>query len=140
MASVVHKDDSSIDDEVAFLASQYGVTIEIAQAIFAAGVQKGRGSTNRANCGGSGHQGRFSFTDNISLEHLRREQADFAQEREWDQFHTPRNLALALVGEVGELCECFQVSPNSDSNRQLSTHYIIWLQLSLPFLCLKIFY
>jgi len=25
-----------------------------------------------------------------------------------DQFHTPRNLALALVGEVGELCECFQ--------------------------------
>lgn len=29
-------------------------------------------------------------------------------EREWDQFHTPRNLALALVGEVGELCEIFQ--------------------------------
>ena len=29
-------------------------------------------------------------------------------EREWDQFHTPRNLALALTGEVGELCEIFQ--------------------------------
>ena len=28
--------------------------------------------------------------------------------RDWDQFHTPRNLALALVGEVGELCEIFQ--------------------------------
>ena len=24
------------------------------------------------------------------------------------QFHTPRNICLALVGEVGELCECFQ--------------------------------
>ena len=32
----------------------------------------------------------------------------FAQAREWDQFHTPRNICLALVGEVGELCECFQ--------------------------------
>jgi NTP pyrophosphatase (non-canonical NTP hydrolase) len=27
----------------------------------------------------------------------------FARAREWEQFHTPRNLALALVGEVGEL-------------------------------------
>jgi NTP pyrophosphatase (non-canonical NTP hydrolase) len=27
----------------------------------------------------------------------------FAQEREWEQFHTPKNLAMALAGEVGEL-------------------------------------
>lgn len=27
----------------------------------------------------------------------------FADERDWDQFHTPRNLAMALAGEVGEL-------------------------------------
>ena len=27
----------------------------------------------------------------------------FAQERDWDQFHTPKNLAMALAGEVGEL-------------------------------------
>ena len=33
---------------------------------------------------------------------------------DWDQFHTPRNLALALVGEVGELCELFQWT--SDAN------------------------
>jgi dCTP diphosphatase len=32
----------------------------------------------------------------------------FAAERDWDQFHTPRNITLALVGEVGELSECFQ--------------------------------
>mmetsp|Transcript_3527 Transcript_3527/g.9407 ORF Transcript_3527/g.9407 Transcript_3527/m.9407 type:complete len:200 (+) Transcript_3527:26-625(+) len=32
----------------------------------------------------------------------------FARERDWDQFHTPRNVCLALVGEVGELAECFQ--------------------------------
>ena len=32
----------------------------------------------------------------------------FASERDWDQFHSVRNLALALVGEVGELAELFQ--------------------------------
>ena len=28
----------------------------------------------------------------------------FAAARSWERHHTPRNLALALVGEVGELC------------------------------------
>jgi len=50
---------------------------------------------------------RFARSD-TTLEELRAELAEFAQDREWDQFHAPRNLALALVGEVGKLCECFQ--------------------------------
>mmetsp|Transcript_16496 Transcript_16496/g.24843 ORF Transcript_16496/g.24843 Transcript_16496/m.24843 type:complete len:173 (+) Transcript_16496:85-603(+) len=33
---------------------------------------------------------------------------EFAEERDWNQFHLPRNLLLALVGEVGELSEIFQ--------------------------------
>lgn len=32
----------------------------------------------------------------------------FVAEREWDQFHTPKNLAMTLSGEVGELLERFQ--------------------------------
>ncbi|MQL87394.1 hypothetical protein Taro_019959 [Colocasia esculenta] len=44
----------------------------------------------------------------VSLEELRERLANFAKEREWDQFHSPRNLLLALVGEVGELSEIFQ--------------------------------
>ena len=32
----------------------------------------------------------------------------FARERDWEQFHTPKNLAMALVGEVGELVEILQ--------------------------------
>ena len=32
----------------------------------------------------------------------------FAQERDWTQFHSPKNLAMALTGEVGELVEIFQ--------------------------------
>lgn len=34
--------------------------------------------------------------------------AEFARERDWDRFHTPRNIILALTGEVGELAEIFQ--------------------------------
>lgn len=32
----------------------------------------------------------------------------FVSEREWSQFHSPKNLAMALTGEVGELVEHFQ--------------------------------
>ncbi len=32
----------------------------------------------------------------------------FAKERNWEQFHSPKNLSMALSGEVGELLELFQ--------------------------------
>ena len=40
------------------------------------------------------------------LYHCRRElQAEFVNERNWDQYHSPRNILLAMVGEVGEVAE-----------------------------------
>ena len=39
----------------------------------------------------------------------------FAAERDWDQFHSPKNLAMALTGEVGELVEIFQWMPEAES-------------------------
>jgi NTP pyrophosphatase (non-canonical NTP hydrolase) len=42
------------------------------------------------------------------LQHLRSRLRDFAAERDWDQFHSPKNLCMALSGEVGELLEHFQ--------------------------------
>ena len=33
---------------------------------------------------------------------------EFAADRDWDQFHTPKNLAMALAAEAGELLEVFQ--------------------------------
>ena len=42
------------------------------------------------------------------LDTLRSRLADFAAERDWDQFHNPKNLAMALAGEAGELLEHFQ--------------------------------
>ena len=43
-----------------------------------------------------------------NLSDLRGALASFAQDRDWDQFHSVKNLILALVGEVGELSEIFQ--------------------------------
>jgi len=42
------------------------------------------------------------------LKKFQKEFRDFVAERDWDQFHTPKNLAMALAGEVGELLEHFQ--------------------------------
>ncbi len=42
------------------------------------------------------------------LEALRRRLAAFAAARDWDQFHAPKNLAMALIAECGELIEHFQ--------------------------------
>jgi NTP pyrophosphatase (non-canonical NTP hydrolase) len=41
----------------------------------------------------------------------------FARERDWDQFHSPKNLAMALTGEVGELVELFQWLSEDASHR-----------------------
>ena len=39
---------------------------------------------------------------------LKQQLADFAQARDWDQFHSPKNLAMALNVEAAELLEHFQ--------------------------------
>jgi len=39
---------------------------------------------------------------------LARRLSEFAGERDWEQFHSPKNLAMALVGEAGELAAEFQ--------------------------------
>ncbi|XP_043190088.1 dCTP pyrophosphatase 1-like isoform X2 [Amphibalanus amphitrite] len=48
------------------------------------------------------------FSEKPSLEEIRSQMQEFASERDWNQYHTPRNVLLALVGEVGELSEIFQ--------------------------------
>ncbi len=43
-----------------------------------------------------------------TLASLRKQQRRFAEARDWQQFHTPKNLAMALSVEAAELLECFQ--------------------------------
>jgi dCTP diphosphatase len=44
----------------------------------------------------------------MSLNKLKIKLRTFAKERNWDQFHSPKNLTMALAGETGELLELFQ--------------------------------
>ena len=50
---------------------------------------------------------------------------NFASERDWEQFHTPKNLSMALSVEASELVEIFQwLTPeesNSPDQRQLDS-------------------
>lgn len=43
-----------------------------------------------------------------NLEELKVYLRRYAAERDWDQFHSPKNLSMALSVEASELVECFQ--------------------------------
>jgi len=62
-----------------------------------------------------------------SLDRLNARLLRFARERDWEQFHSPKNLAMALAGEAGELLEHFQwlteaqsAALGGDKKRQVS--------------------
>ena len=38
----------------------------------------------------------------------------FSEERDWDQFHSPENLAKSIAIEAGELLECYQWNTEAD--------------------------
>ena len=49
-----------------------------------------------------------SLTDShTTLAALKTRVLDFARERDWEQFHAPKNLSMALAAEAGELMEHF---------------------------------
>jgi NTP pyrophosphatase (non-canonical NTP hydrolase) len=53
--------------------------------------------------------------DEMTLERLRDRLRAFATARDWNQFHSPKNLAIALSVEAGELLEHFQWISDNDS-------------------------
>lgn len=52
---------------------------------------------------------------NDSLQQLRTRINSFVAERDWAQFHTPKNLAMAMIVEAAELVEQFQWDTPTDS-------------------------
>ena len=44
----------------------------------------------------------------MHVKKIQKKLSDFADERDWDQFHNPKNLAMALSVEASELVEIFQ--------------------------------
>ena len=62
-----------------------------------------------------------------SLQELILRLRQFASERDWDRFHSPKNLAMALTGEAGELAAEFQWLTESES-QQLDSERLIRVQ------------
>ena len=48
------------------------------------------------------------------MDEIMQEIKQFNEERDWDQFHSPENLAKSISIEAGELLECFQWNNNYD--------------------------
>ncbi len=79
---------------------------------------------------------------NKSLESVQEIVAEFAKERDWDQFHSIKNLSMALGVEVSELMEFFQWSNNEEDIKEALSHkrekiedemidiFIYWLRLA----------
>ena len=57
----------------------------------------------------------------MDLNQIRADLLKFAQDRDWGQFHSVRNLCLALVGEVGELAELLQWVDDNDISEFLAS-------------------
>lgn len=50
------------------------------------------------------------------MEDVRAKIVKFTRDRDWDQFHSPANLAKSIAIESGELLECFQWNDNYDKD------------------------
>ena len=48
--------------------------------------------------------------EKLDLKTIKEKLRKFSQERDWDQYHSPKNLAMAMSVEVSELLEIFQWS------------------------------
>lgn len=70
----------------------------------------------------------------------------FSRERDWEQFHHPKDLAVALACEVGEVCEHFRYRTNDeirasladpDRSRELGHELAdcLWILLRLSDVC-----
>ncbi len=52
-----------------------------------------------------------------SFDKIKHQLREFASERDWEQFHSPKNLAMALNVEAGELLEHFQWLTEDESQQ-----------------------
>lgn len=57
----------------------------------------------------------------ITLQQLKSRMAEFVHERDWEQFHVPKNLSMALAVEASELMELFQWADAQESWEILRT-------------------
>jgi len=51
----------------------------------------------------------------MSIEDLKQSVARFVRERDWEQFHSPKNIAISIAIEAAELMELYQWGPENES-------------------------
>ena len=61
----------------------------------------------------------------MDLERVQATLRQFARERDWEQFHHPKNLAMALAAESGELVEVFQWLSDVESRTAASDSAVV---------------
>jgi dCTP diphosphatase len=59
-----------------------------------------------------------SLDETVTIAHLKDIMRQFVREREWEKFHTPRNLAASVAVEAGELLELFQWLTPEEAQRR----------------------
>jgi dCTP diphosphatase len=65
---------------------------------------------------------------------------EFATERDWNKFHTPRNLVMALSGEVGELAAEFQwIKDGEDGASSLNSEKLRDISLEIADVAIYLF-
>ncbi len=57
------------------------------------------------------------MADTIDVEQVKKMLAAFAKARDWEKFHSPKNLSMAIAGESGELLEIFQWMTEQESTQ-----------------------
>lgn len=65
-----------------------------------------------------------------NLDQIKEQLRGFATDRDWDQFHSPKNLSMALIAEAAELVEHFQWMTEEQSN-SLSLEKLAEIELEL---------
>lgn len=64
------------------------------------------------------------------LSQIKEQLRQFAADRDWDQFHSPKNLSMALIAEAAELVEHFQWL-TEDQSRHLNQAKLAEIELEL---------
>lgn len=74
---------------------------------------------------------------NDSIKEISRELSQFAQKRDWEQYHSPKNLSMALIAEAAELVEHFQWLTEEQSHKlETEQHHEVALELADIFIYL----
>ena len=74
------------------------------------------------------------------IEKLKSEIRAFADARDWEIFHTPKNLSMAVSGEAGELVSEFQwLTPEESMKEQLSAEKLKDIKMEIADVALYLF-